>query len=127
MRNIKFREWDGFQMNYEPMVSLISTASLNDRFDINTELDINTVLLQFTGAQDCNQLDIYEGDILKITNINYETHEEIIKMGVVRWNKERCSFYISGLEYDTIFPNKNWEIVGNIYQNSLKKLLENAR
>ena len=42
MRNIKFREWDGFQMNYEPMVSLISTANLNDRFDINTELDINT-------------------------------------------------------------------------------------
>lgn len=57
----KFRAWDGYQMDYDPPVSLISTASVNDFFD---RLD---VYMQYLGL-DTNLNEIYELDQIQFKN-----------------------------------------------------------
>lgn len=58
-RTIKFREWDGIKMNYDPKVWLISSAPMNDRFEDND-------MMEYSGFNDSEGKEIYEGDIVYI-------------------------------------------------------------
>ena len=106
-RTIKFREWDGFSMNYEPNISMVSTACINERFEDND-------FMQFTGLIDKNGKEIYEGDIVR----GYGTFMSVIvfENGYFSWDNPPICIDLDD-PYE-VYDTKDWaEVMGNIYEN----------
>ncbi len=102
MKNLKFRIWDKQLKQF--LYKLPEQHHLDwERFDIQ----------QFTGLLDKNGKEIYEGDIVK-TNF---------RKIVVEWGKDydvdgwyQWAGYDLGI-YDDGYPEKDFEVIGNIYEN----------
>ena len=134
MRKIKFRgkvkkgykgagEWKYFELK-----SFLDSGLLGDCSDALTlnHIDFETIG-QYTGLKDCKGQEIYEGDIVREFNQNYngkdfvlqDTETEYYYM-VVKW--EEGGFIAEGRGYETI--NLRYtdfdevEVVGNIYENA---------
>lgn len=127
MREIKFRAWDGENMNSEFII--VDTAwmmnkevgcPVNAGFKNMQEQAENWIIMQYTGLKDKNGKEIYEGDIVK--------DWENIDLYEVVWNRRYACFELNRLTFgnDTGQEIDNspldLEIVGNIYEN--KDLLE---
>lgn len=67
-RAIKFRAWD---KRIPRMIYDVQRGTQNDTFSDFLHYDCY-VVMQFTGLQDNNKKDIYEGDIVKWTNLLLE-------------------------------------------------------
>lgn len=128
-REIKFRVWNGIEMVTDITVGKFGTfyvnpenngLSINDYASITpftTKYNDNIPLMQYTGLKDKNGKEIYEGDILCITNVDLDDGTETKRFGAVEWDVNRCLFYITNQEWKMIPPNSNWTIVGSIYEN----------
>lgn len=121
MKKIKFREWNGIEMNYEPIISIISTASINERF-------IDNDFMQFTGIKDNCGIDIYEGDILEYKNYLGRHHKYMVfyKDGGLCINIHDSDFHKKPKDILFYSPcadmqTKGWveqcKVIGNIYEN----------
>lgn len=113
MREIKFRAWDHFNKKMVTMADNLELINGSyDLFyaDIFTFTDDNTrhPLMQYTGYTDRNGVEIYEGDILKNSEI-------FSGLEVVRDIRD-AKLTNSGL-YDSVTYSPLGEVVGNIYEN----------
>lgn len=122
MREIKFRAWNGEKMIYRGLSDrnwysedkggkLVCVAHPNDKRELS--------IMQFTGLQDNQDVEIYEGDILK-----YDHEDGIVTARVIFKHSDREDMTLSGFEMELIkveeYENENpveFTVVGNIYQN----------
>jgi hypothetical protein len=103
MRDIKFRAWEAVnrQMNYDPRFIAWESAAGMPLYAINSaNKEPDVVLMEYTGLQDKNGRDIYEGDILKGSNGGLVKCEDALRV-----------FYSSA---DVA---RQLEVVGNVYEN----------
>jgi uncharacterized phage protein (TIGR01671 family) len=125
MREIKFRAWDIIQqkMFYD----------VQDTYDENNADHFGGLLnnkiyhvMQYTGLNDCNGKEIYDGDIL-IGQICFpkDSEKRVIETFCVRWSKYRCAFIFSDKidgkqtigKWCQFFELCDRKIIGNIYEN----------
>lgn len=138
MREIKFRAWE------KNLKEIIPVNNINfERELINAESAwrmFNEIeLMQFTGLTDKNDVEIYEGDILRVWQedeyvpnrdsgggiIDYDREEGFSQLGVVGF--DGCSFdyktakTLAGRHEEVYAPVdwiNNYEVIGNIYENA---------
>ena len=133
-RDIKFRLWSkigkkfietdnpdlDFVINSNGCLYLIE--NFYGEIDVLPQMDIK--VLQFTGLQDKNGIEIYEGDILKY---KFPYDKRKVHTSAVTYLETQASFGIKD-RYENEIPlyriaaNNYFEIIGNIYEN--KNLLE---
>ena len=125
MREIKYRAWDKenkmmiFKFD-KPNVFANRNGwelSLGNLPDIGQSKCIETILMQYTGLNDKNGKEIYEGDI-----VNWN-EKELMKQGLEKV-VGTIAYWIDGFTVETKTVNYSLcgrygsiEIIGNIYEN----------
>ena len=116
MKNIKFRAWDKINGEMIPWNRLLNGYNLRNVF-MGPEMS-GLILMQFTGLEDKNGTQIYEGDIVE-TVWNGE-----VFAGVVVYDLSEVDFKVTdgkeeyGRNFQYLAGNDENEVIGNIYQNN---------
>ena len=127
MKEIKFRAWSSGRKEMTEVESIHFKGNavylISKYLRLVANLD-ETELMQFTGLQDCNGVDIYEGDIIELWyEICSGEYREYSDKGMVCF--ENGLFKIKCIdeqqEYDFDFfhhvDDSTKEVIGNIYEN----------
>ena len=152
MREIKFRAWEekGKDMIYSHrgnfVMELDGECSFVEWGHNYFKPMPDLILMQFTGLKDKNEKEIYEGDILKITRVNWycpghpENNTDVIDQVEIYWDEEKNGMFSRTFDFERLKRNPNqrpycssgslgsgwnderadeniWEVIGNIYEN----------
>ncbi len=129
-REIKFRAWDKDEERWiDPERiyiggngDLLSYGSYDDTGGFDTEIDIQF----FTGLKDKDGVEVYEGDILETISVSIrDILDPYPHRRIIAWNEDnaRLDFHwidgnkqTSGQIFCKNNLEKNWKVIGNIYQ-----------
>ena len=127
MREIKFRAWDKDDKVMRSWKEVQIQKDYGEDFyflgykenKAITRFDHEQILMQYTGLKDKNGKEIYEGDIVKITEFfnekePYLSYQVTFGRGVLALLDEDELSYVQYPLYDWI---ENTEVIGNVYEN----------
>ena len=118
MREIKFRAFDHVDcvMLFADIYEMQDIQGEWTAWDLPSDSPTNTGtpfdIMQFTGFQDKNGVDIFEGDVVKETRLLHFGKSTLNKQVEFRGS----SFKIGDLVISK-YMGIDWEVIGNIYQN----------
>ena len=110
MREIKFRAWDSTNMTKTFCVTSQGRVRKH-LIGVDFEDLDHYILMQFTGLLDKNGKEIYEGDIVKLS----EPKDKWSQICKVEWKD--FAFQIDNAPLSGILNYTKYEVVGNIYEN----------
>ena len=121
MREIKFRVWDIKRSRF-----VVNCEEFGSIFDVkNGILELNesgySVYQQFTSLKDKNEVEIYEGDIVKYTSAVYSNDNVT---GYVIFDEGSFLNKISNSDIRGLEGGEDSEVIGNILEN--KELLNDS-
>jgi len=115
MKKIKFRAWD--KLNSEMLqVSKLDIINGEVEFEYGDTLESKDIdLMQYTGLKDKNDIEIYEGDIIKVDDQSksYQVQEVVFKDGMFCGYSEKKSCPWTSL--DVLIRAYKIEVTGNVH------------
>ena len=125
MREIKFRAWSKLlnkMLSHEDLnKALKNLTKIEYIAGIFLPLNSDNEIMQYTGLNDKNGNEIYEGDILKGTTKG--NSDEILAITYVKWDRGQFDLFTemtSDSWEDALFNYMQFfdvEVMGNIYEN----------
>lgn len=122
----RYRAWDGSSLSrmYSPEEVMVGNGDIwifdedseGNEWIVNNDL----VLMQSTGLRDKNRIEIFEGDIVKVTDGDERTNFPDGGIGTICGLDKIFMWYIDGQVHNGLFDISQEyyiEVIGNIYEN----------
>lgn len=108
---IKFRAWHKHEGMTTPYAYLNESNGFNQ-----AHISKPTAVMQYTGVNDCNGVEIYEGDIVKHHDASIS---HIVFNHGCFMSRHKCKYHHGGFDEDVLhcWVPLGVEVIGNIYEN----------
>ena len=114
MREIKFRAWD--VKRTEIIYFDLDLCNEESRAWWNEQIKGNPVM-QYTGLNDRNGKEIYDGDIVVARIYRDENEVGYVQACRVDWDKENAMFTLYGWYGQSLKHFNKIKVIGNVYEN----------